>query len=186
MGGSGLAELWNESGILGPNTIEQVLNGKAYKKGMRVHKLTWQALWRLLMPGFLSFCQEFDGKLHEDITQASNNSEDPDTLITLLKGVRFQKFLDAFQKHRAVQNVNFSFWWDYMDMISILLMFTRAQREGLWDLHLQCFTCMLPYFLRYDCYNYGRWGPIYVAEMHQLPTDVLQEFKQGNFVVKCR
>ena len=71
-----------------------------------------------------------------------------------------------------------------MDMISTLLLFTRAQRDGIWELHLEAFRRMLPYFMRYDHYNYARWGPVYLAEMHQLPAAVLSEFQKGNFVVK--
>ena len=56
----------------------------------------------------------------------------------------------------------------YMEMVSILLMFIRAQRDGLWELHFQSFRSMLPFFLRYDHYNYG----------------VYREFEAGNFVVK--
>lgn len=69
-------------------------------------------------------------------------------------------------------------------MVSILLQFTRAQRDGLWDLHLHSFSQMLPYFMRYDHLNYARWGPVYIAEMHQLPEPILSEFQKGNFVVK--
>ena len=43
---------------------------------------------------------------------------------------------------------------------------------------------MLPYFMRYDHINYAKWGVIYLAEMHQLPAEVLEEFQRGNFVVK--
>ena len=43
---------------------------------------------------------------------------------------------------------------------------------------------MLPFFMRYDHTNYARWATIYVNEMHQLPGEVLQEFQNGNFVVK--
>ena len=32
--------------------------------------------------------------------------------------------------------------------------------------------------------NYARWGSVYIAEMEQLPKEVLEEFKEGNFVVK--
>ena len=44
MNGSGLAETWVESALLEPNATEYVLSGKAYKRAMRVHKLTAQAL----------------------------------------------------------------------------------------------------------------------------------------------
>ena len=69
-------------------------------------------------------------------------------------------------------------------MFSIFLVFVRAQRDGLGDLYLHSFSCMLPYFHWYDCYNYGRWGLIYLAEIKQLPEEVLHKFQQENFVVK--
>jgi hypothetical protein len=47
MKGSGLVDSWIESGLLGPNAAETVMNGKAYKRAMRAHKITLQALWRL-------------------------------------------------------------------------------------------------------------------------------------------
>ena len=43
---------------------------------------------------------------------------------------------------------------------------------------------MMPYLMRYDHTNYARWGTIYLEEMHQLPSQVLVEFKRGNFEVK--
>ena len=71
-----------------------------------------------------------------------------------------------------------------MTMVSIMLSFTRAQRDGLWDLHLYSFKRMLPYFYRYDHVNYAKWGTMYLAEMSTLPPEVLLEFQEGNFVVK--
>ena len=69
-------------------------------------------------------------------------------------------------------------------MVSILLMFTRAQRDRIWDLYLQSFRHMLPYFFRYDHLSYAIWGPVYVSEMNQLPKEDLEEYKMGNLVVK--
>ena len=69
-------------------------------------------------------------------------------------------------------------------MVTILLMFTRVLREGKWDLHLLSFTRMIPFFIRYRHYNYSRWGPIYIAEMHQLPPEIASLFQSGDFVVK--
>lgn len=71
-----------------------------------------------------------------------------------------------------------------MEMVSVLLHFIRAQRDGIWDLHLESFSQMLPYIIRYDHLNYARWGLVYIAEMHQLPQPVLSEFQIGKFVVK--
>ena len=89
-----------------------------------------------------------------------------------------------FVAEKSEEHVNFSFWWQCMNMVSILLLFTRAQCNGYWDLRLHSFSLMLPYLMWYDHYNYARWGFCYLAEMNQLPAGVLSEFEEGNFVVK--
>jgi len=71
-----------------------------------------------------------------------------------------------------------------MEMVSVLLMFTRAQREGIRDLHLHSFRQMLPYFFRYDHLNYARWGSVYIAEMEQLPKEVFRRDQKGE--LRCQ
>jgi hypothetical protein len=100
--------------------------------------------------------------------------------------------MKEFAAALAVDAPNAEFWWDYMTMVSILLCFTRAQRDGSWDLHLYAFKRMLPFLFRYDHVNYARWGTVYLAEMSVLPPEVLLEFQEGNFVgkrtdpIRCR
>ena len=43
---------------------------------------------------------------------------------------------------------------------------------------------MLPWFFRYDHTSYARWRAVYLADTTQLPAEILQEFRAGNFVVK--
>ena len=43
---------------------------------------------------------------------------------------------------------------------------------------------MLPFFMRYNHTNYARLGSVYRAETQQLPVEILNEFRNGNFVVK--
>ena len=90
---------------------------------------------------------------------------------------------DEFVAQRSEENVNFKFWWNYMEMVSILLMISRAQREGIWDRYLHSFHHMMPFFFKYVHLNYARWGSVYISEMNQLPKEVLEEYKMGNFVV---
>jgi hypothetical protein len=95
-----------------------------------------------------------------------------------------QDAFDDFVKQKSEENVNFLLWWSYMEMVSILLMFTNAQRNGCWGLYMHSFSLMMPYFFRYDHFNYARWRSVFITEMDQLPTEVLNEFNSGNFVVK--
>jgi len=137
------------------------------------------------MPSLLSFVAEADEDCHACISRMASD-DDPQKipeLITFMDQEKFRKLLDDFVESRS-DDMNFSFWWQYMDMVAILLQYTRAQRDGIWDLHLYSFSLMLPYFKRYDHLNYARWGPVYLVEMQQLPEPVLTEFQRGNFVVK--
>ena len=73
-----------------------------------------------------------------------------------------------------------------MQMVSVLLQFIRAEREGNWQLHLSSFTDMLPWFAAYNHNNYTRWGAVYLADMQLLKDthpDVYLEFCKGNFSV---
>ena len=75
-------------------------------------------------------------------------------LITYLKQEQFDSLLKDFIASKS-EDVHFVVWWNYMDMVSTLLQFTQAQRDGLWELHLHYFSWMLPYFMRYDHLNYA-------------------------------
>ena len=63
-------------------------------------------------------------------------------------------------------------------------MYTRAQRNGLWNLNLFSFKCMPPYSMQWDHINCVRWWPSYLAELHHLPRQVFSELKKGYFVIK--
>lgn len=149
MNGSGLAEAWVESGLLGPNATESVLNGKAYKRAMRAHKITIQAMWQLLMPVLLHMYEMSKPECAKQLDELLVSTQPIDSLITSLKSASFREFFETFVLDKSSENVNFKFWWSYMEMVSILLNFTRAQREGNWDLYIHSFRCMLPYFFRY-------------------------------------
>ena len=101
--------------------------------------------------------------------------EKPGALITLLKSPRVKKFRGKCQFQVLVE---------VHGIVSILLMFTCAQRKRKWDLYLHIFHQMLQYFVRYNHLQYARWGSVYISEMNQLPKEVLKEFKYGKFVVK--
>ena len=185
MAGSGLYEAWIESGLLGEGAAELVFSGKAYSKAMRTHKITVQALWRILMPKLMAFLVESNNELHRKICSVIKNNNEITMLVSILQEDQYCRALAEFVETESKKNANFKFWWQYIEMFSILLLFTRAQREGIWELHLTSFTKTIPLFMRYDHYNYARWGIIYVAEMKQLPEEVKEEFVKGDFVVKC-
>ena len=113
-----------------------------------------------------------------------NDSETIAKIVNILTSERFNQAMTDFVKALKEEDPNYEFWWNYMEMVCILLDFIRAQRDGSWDLYLYACRRMLPFFFRYDHIKYAKWGTVYLAEMAKLPQVVLREFQQGNFVVK--
>ena len=74
----------------------------------------------------------------------------------MLKNPDANATMNDFITQRIEDNVNFYYWWSYVDMVKTLLHFTRAERDGIRDLHVHSFSSMLPYFMRYDHHNYGK------------------------------
>lgn len=133
------------------------------------------------MPKIINFIQMRNQALEQTLEDKSS-SKNIEDLLTFLATKEFLDILSSFEKSNM--NPNFKFWWSYMEMVEILLMFTRAQREGNWNLHLHSFQRMIPFFMTYGHTNYAHWGTIYVSEMHQLPPEVKgRELDKGNFVV---
>lgn len=143
MKGSGLVDSWVESGLLGPNAAENVVNGKAYKRAMRAHKITLQALWRMLVPLLLRSCERTNADLAQQISHPLSSVQHVNGLITSLKSPEFQTVFDEFVVQKSQENVNFKFWWNYMEMVSTLLDFTvrnsRATGSCIWIASAACF-----------------------------------------------
>ena len=160
--------------------------GKDYAKGTLTHKITLQAMWQLLLPQLLAYLQEHDDELRRRLLSLAHldTTTKNDELVTILTSETFREHMASFVDMNKCRNPNFQFWWQYMQVVGVLLLFIRAQRDAIWDLHLYSFGQMLPYFHRYDHTNYARLGVIYLAQMNQLPVEVLQQFQQGNLVVK--
>ena len=68
---SGLCEAWVDATVLGSGTVEHVMTGKDYSKGMRTHKLTFQALWRILLPILTDYIKTKDATFTEKLDSLS-------------------------------------------------------------------------------------------------------------------
>ncbi|CAG9818890.1 unnamed protein product [Phaedon cochleariae] len=119
MAGSGLSEIWLESGILAEGSATKVLEGKAYAKAMRAHKLTLQALWRILYPQILANLEDHHFEDEEELELIFDN---PEYLRDYLQSSEVLSHITDFLKQRCEEDKNFALWWSYMDMVFILLM----------------------------------------------------------------
>ena len=132
---SGLVEVWVESGILGPDSADNVMTGKSYNRGMIVQKLTFQATWKIVNPQFCTLLESDD--MCSDLAQVANDNDVIPNLVDQLMDPLFQRAKHAFSDTND-EDINFQYCWKCLEMVMILLFFTRSLRDGDWDFAPQC------------------------------------------------
>ena len=197
---SGLEDLLIESGVYAAGTTSVLMNGRSYNRGVRAHKLCFEALFRLLWKAFLTWyvkreeesilvddtvkkkltlCREKIGTDAHAEAMGGFESIQEDLKETI-------KQLEQFKRERRETSKFFAFWEEYAAMVELLLQFIKAERTGNWKLHLDTVAAMTPYFFAMDRHNYARWLPENLADMNQMeikhPT-VYRQFMSGNHVV---
>ena len=99
---------------------------------------------------------------------------------------RIQAIRDGHVETLA-KDLTASLWIQYLDMIRILRKFIGAERLGIWYLHLEAVSEMLPYLAASDHSLYAKSASIYLSSMANLPNDhpvVHQHFVEGLHVAR--
>ena len=92
-----------------------------------------------------------------------------DALGVLLAPPKFQ-LLELFNEFRATYRGKMAVFWDScIDLVCLLLQFTRASRECIWSLHMCSIREILPWVPAYARTNYARYLSVYWCEMTLLP-----------------
>ena len=74
-----IKEIWVKAGVIGPIKRTRFYYGNPTITAMRFHKLTYQALWRILVPQMLLFCKDHNRALNDTLnTLVSNAVQDSD------------------------------------------------------------------------------------------------------------
>ena len=194
---AGLRDLAVESAVVAEGSVSGVMDGHRYNRGVRFHKLMYEALMRLVWKGFIPWLQEN----HEDSKDVVN------AVFNDLNKLQDEACGDEFKKQMAsplltqfetlfvlymgflrVSNGKLSeFWISYLDMTEILLGLLHASRKGNWEPHLSSIRRMLPWCFAYDNINYARYLSSYLLEMSHLEEDhpdVASYFRAGGFSVQ--
>ncbi len=130
------------------------MTGKAVARAVRGHFLVDTALYTLInfrtvwsrhfianTGGPIIECDEMK-RLYNELQNGEVTLDEicqNDTLIQL--NTKITVLRNGLEGNRTAK-----LWFQYMDMISILQQFIRAERTGSWKLHLTSLRKMLPYF----------------------------------------
>ena len=193
-GDAGLIELAVESGVVAGGSIEKVLNGKNYNRAVRMHKIFYEALIRLLINAFESSVGE-DQKVILDLKTATveelklNLGLEKST--ALLESNDIQRWYEMFTCSVESMTNNGSdlskFWLSYLELCELLLNLIFATRSGNWKLYLACIEEVIPWTFAYDRQNYARYLIPFLNDMRSLPNkmpEVQNAFENGEFSVQ--
>lgn len=192
---SGLEDLLIESGVYAAGTTSVLMLGKSYNRGIRAHKLSMEALFRLLWQAFVRWLGSQSAEVNnhhrqsllKKIQECQRCYKEKEPIQQSYEAVvnemdAITSLLTVFKTEAKARSKLFSFWEEYISMVLILLQFIKAERTGNWSLHLSSTAAMIPHFFSMDRLNYARWLPVYLADMQKLEDKhpkVYQEFAAG-------
>ena len=118
-----------------------------------------------------------------DLSSIEKISEGYEVAEQYIRTSNFETLLYSFNKegkqlHQAMLI--------YMRMVTIMLDFIRAVRNGDWTMHLNTLEQFTKYFFACDRLNYARMIPRYLSEMlslQEIDPNLWEEFSSGNWVV---
>ena len=101
-----------------------------------------------------------------------------------IKDMQTPEELDGFLQSVSNQSPTSKLWVDNLiQPVILMMMFTRAERESDWYLHLYTTNKMIDYFHAAGHVNYARYGTYYLYSMLSLPEDVKSHFLKGEHTV---
>ena len=195
--GSGLDTAWEAAGIYGSATVRQIIDGRHIYWCIEAQTITLIALFTLYIQ--LAFSDKERNELMWQIKPAVDafqaytdeqkqfNSDQFKLQINEVQRVLsenhgFAKLSDSKIQVKGIQK----FFINYMNQVEVLLTCIAATRTCNWGLYLAKMEELLPYFHARDHYNYGRWGPLYVADLLELQHNDPETWvflDGGNFAV---
>ena len=155
---AGLCDISVVYGIIPEGSVNSVLEGLNYNRGVRLCKLVYEALLRLAWKGFYVWLEEHhaDDLPHltgmmralDPLVQETVNNETVDAALADASCARVFNLFDTYLDHLRFTNDQLAkFWMSFIDIIENLLALIRSSREGNWMLHLSAIKSMIPWCL---------------------------------------
>ena len=176
---SGLDRVFQQAGIYSKTTLDQIMDGGHYKRGIESYTTIYLALKSLHM-------KEIKNSNHDDGDDDWNKSvaEIYDIVKTLSPDGKLednqkvqQNIIDkinAADLPTKIANFNSGlknqglFMLNLLEMFEGILLFIRASRQGLWKLHLASLNNFTKHFFAFDQLNYARLSPYYLVTRMEL------------------
>lgn len=191
---SGLDGILIEADIYGENTLASILKGTHYNRGIRAHKLLYEALRSIQIAEFIecmNYSQDFLQQLNICLQEIRESTVDKDHSGVIEKHDQYKRIItdflmnfSHFLRTMSTENQVFKYLNNYCEMVEILLNSVMADRNSNYELHLLTTRQMLPFFFSMNHTNYIRGVTLYLQDMIKLPLEVEHDMKRGMVSVK--
>ena len=94
----------------------------------------------------------------------------------------FEDF-DCWKESLIKESPTANFWFTVIEMEILLFVFIRSLRESDFQTFITCLRQMMTWFAALDHVHYFRWMSVFLKDLDNLPTSLLNEFVRGNFTV---
>ena len=175
MKGSGFSEIVIESGICASGSLDRVMSGKHFNRAVRVHKLMFESLERLLLSRFEQDHPRAECLSEETFTLLKQLIDTPckETLNTVEQSEEFKAYFEKYNMFKSEvlsgdHGKTAQFWAKYMHVVEMILILIRATKENDLDLHIAALHALCPMFFAYDHTNYARYVPVYIMTLMNL------------------
>ena len=166
MAGSGLEELY--STVYAKNSVQQMMNGKAYSRAIRALFLVEEALLTV----FLKTSEAFIGVAKDDLkffysTIKCGNASSEE----IMQSATVKSFVEILENQLQLSKEfgrTQKLWIQFIDMVELVRMFIKAERSGDFRLHLYCVHQMLPIFHASGHLNYAKSAHVYLQDSLEL------------------
>ena len=181
--------------IYGMTTVEQIKSGKQVYRSFEGYLTLYLSLYKIYLQSFIDTNPQIETDIrcgiiksveklknykHQKIANYKMNHKET---IDFLENINFHGLQDMFDKSLTNQAKYFR---NFMKVFELLLLFTRATRQQLWELHLSTLYELAKYFFAYDMFNYARMTPVYLSQMYELKEkdyETWELFMNGYFSV---
>ena len=173
---SNIEDLLSEAGLITSGSVHKALKGKHYYQALRLYKLFYEALTRILIKYGYDIgirCPESLRHLFDTVKDIDDSRENRyiafETIISSSEFVEYQQQLRRGFEEETNHMANFIM--SIMEMIEILFQNIDSLRRKDWGDFKTSLRLMIPWMLIYDNIHYGRWLPVFYADMCSIPAD---------------
>ena len=204
MSSSGLREVLGT--IYGSDAVPHMLSGSAISRAFRGHLTVSGVLYAtiisdvyecLLQDQFSAeesekdlFSNELPESKLDKVSQVFDQLKEQNILLEeVANGINDKEMLARISqyKEKFSETRTAKLWFQCLCMVEIICMLIKAERKGNFDLHLQSFWEMLPYFTASGHHIYARSAHIYLQRMQNLEKTnkkVYKRFQIGYHICK--